>query len=163
MTLGIHCFQLCRSAPCCHDTHSRFGEEAREILEDAKAEADSAIREYQKWLKNPAAADARRMEERRTALRKKKDSMTERKERKPEVSGLSAEDFRDGQVDILTMLVKSGLVPSRSEARRAVEQGGVTVDGEKVADIHTAWTAGQIGDGLLLKRSKKNFKKIVVK
>ena len=76
---------------------------------------------------------------------------------------LSADDFRDGQVDILTMLVKSGLVPSRSEARRAVEQGGVTVDGEKVADIHTAWTVEQIGDGLLLKRGKKNFKKIVVK
>ena len=76
---------------------------------------------------------------------------------------LSADDFRDGQVDILTMLVKSGLVPSRSDARRAVEQGGVTVDGEKVADIHTAWTAEQIGDGLLLKRGKKNFKKIVVK
>ena len=76
---------------------------------------------------------------------------------------LSADDFRDGKVDILTMLVQSGLVPSRSEARRAVEQGGVTVDGEKVADIHAAWTAEQIGDGLLLKRGKKSFKKIVVK
>ena len=77
-------------------------------------------------------------------------------------AALSADDFRDGQVDILTMLVKSGLVPSRSEARRAVEQGGVTVDGEKIADLRAAWTAEQIGDGLLLKRGKKSFKKIVV-
>ncbi len=76
---------------------------------------------------------------------------------------LSPDAFRDGKVDILTMLVQAGLVPSRSEARRAVEQGGVTVDGEKVADIHAAWTAEQIGDGLLLKRGKKSFKKIVVK
>ena len=61
------------------------------------------------------------------------------------------------------MLVKSGLVGTRSDARRAVDQGGVTVDGEKITDIHTAWTAEQIGEGLLLKRGKKSFKKIVVK
>ena len=74
---------------------------------------------------------------------------------------LSAEDFRDGTVDVLTILVKAGLVPSRSEARRAVEQGGVTADGEKVADIKTAYTAEQLAEGILFKRGKKTFKKVV--
>ena len=74
---------------------------------------------------------------------------------------LSEDCFTDGAVDILTMLVKSGLCPSRSDARRAVEQGGVTVSGEKVTDIRKSFTKEDIGDGLLLKRGKKSFKKIV--
>ncbi len=74
---------------------------------------------------------------------------------------LRAEDFTDGQIDILTMLVKSGLVPSKSEARRAIEQGGVTVDGEKVTDIKTMYKAASLeGEGLVLKRGKKNFRKV---
>ena len=52
---------------------------------------------------------------------------------------LNEEDLTDGNIDILSMLVKSGLVPSKSEARRAVQQGGVAVDGEKVEDIHAAF------------------------
>ncbi len=75
---------------------------------------------------------------------------------------LSAEDFKDGKIDIITMLQKSGLVPSRSEGRRAVEQGGVSVDGEKVTDMGKAYTAEEIGDGVVVKRGKKNFRKIVV-
>ena len=76
---------------------------------------------------------------------------------------LSPEDFKDGRADILTMLVKSGLVATRSDARRAVDQGGVTVDGEKITDVRRDWSPEEIGDGLLLKRGKKSFKKIVVK
>ena len=77
---------------------------------------------------------------------------------------LEAEDFVDGQIDILTMLHKSGLVPSKSEARRAVEQGGVAVDGEKVADIRATFAKEAIPEeGLVLRRGKKNFRKIVVK
>ncbi len=77
---------------------------------------------------------------------------------------LKAEDFTDGSIDILTMLLKSGLVPSKSEARRAVEQGGVAVDGEKVADIKMSFAADSIPeDGLVLRRGKKNFRKVVVK
>ena len=72
------------------------------------------------------------------------------------------EDFRDGAVDILTMLVVSGLTPTRSEARRAVEQGGVTVDGEKVTDTRKSYTKEEIGEGLLIRRGKKSFKKIVL-
>lgn len=77
---------------------------------------------------------------------------------------LAEEDFIDGKVDILTMLTVSGLVQSRSEGRRAVEQGGVTVDGEKVSDIKEAYTKEQLaGDGIILKRGKKNFKRVLLK
>ncbi|MBQ3898381.1 MAG: tyrosine--tRNA ligase [Lachnospiraceae bacterium] len=79
----------------------------------------------------------------------------------PAVS-LKEEDFRDGSVDILQVLVSSGLCPSRSDARRNVEQGGVTVNDEKVTDIKTSYAKTAFaGDGLLVKRGKKNFKKIV--
>ena len=74
---------------------------------------------------------------------------------------LADEDFADGNVDILTILVKSGLVPSRSEARRAVEQGGVTVDGEKVTDIKTVYAREDMKDGLVIRRGKKSFKKVI--
>jgi len=77
---------------------------------------------------------------------------------------LSADDFVDGSIDILTMLLKSGLVPSKSEARRAVEQGGVAVDGDKVTDIKKMFAQSDIpADGLVLRRGKKNFRKVVVK
>mgnify|MGYP000872613891 CR=1 FL=1 len=77
---------------------------------------------------------------------------------------LAEEDFTDGNIDILTMLVKSGLVPSKSEARRAVQQGGVAVDGEKVADIYAAFEKDALaGDGVVIKKGKKNFRKVVVK
>lgn len=77
---------------------------------------------------------------------------------------LADEDFVDGQIDILTMLHKSGLVPSKSEARRAVEQGGVAVDGEKVTDIKATFAKAAIPEeGLILRRGKKNFRKIVLK
>ena len=75
---------------------------------------------------------------------------------------LTEEDFVEGKIDVLTMLVKSGLVPSKSEARRAVEQGGVTVEGEKVTDIKTVYEAAAFeGEGIVVKRGKKNFRKVV--
>ena len=77
---------------------------------------------------------------------------------------LTAEDFVEGNIDILTLLLKSGLVPSKSEARRAVEQGGISVDGEKVADIHAVFAEDAFaGDGMVLKKGKKNFRKVVIK
>ena len=75
---------------------------------------------------------------------------------------LSTEDFRDGGVDILTIVHKSGLSASRSEARRNVQQGGVTVNGEKVTDIAASYTQEQLQEGLVVKRGKKNFKKVVL-
>ena len=75
---------------------------------------------------------------------------------------LADEDFVEGKIDVLTMLVKSGLVPSKSEARRAVEQGGVSVEGEKVTDIKTVYEVSAFeGDGIVVKRGKKNFRKVV--
>ncbi|MBD5478261.1 MAG: tyrosine--tRNA ligase [Lachnospiraceae bacterium] len=75
---------------------------------------------------------------------------------------LTEADFTDGTIDILGVLVKAGLTVSRSEARRAVEQGGVTVDGAKVTDIKTMY-AGEAfdGDGIVVKRGKKSFKRVV--
>ena len=74
---------------------------------------------------------------------------------------LADEDFTEAAIDILALLVKSGLTPSRSEARRAVEQGGVSVDGEKVTDIKTAYREDAFIDGMVLKKGKKNFRKIL--
>lgn len=77
---------------------------------------------------------------------------------------LTAADFADGDLDILALLVKSELAPSRSDARRAVQQGGVSVADEKVTDIQTTYGADSFGaDGLVVKRGKKKFVKIVVK
>ena len=74
---------------------------------------------------------------------------------------LTEADFRDGSIDIMGVLVKAGLCASRSEARRAVEQGGVTVADEKVTDIKTTYAPEQFdGDGLVVKRGKKNFKRV---
>lgn len=74
---------------------------------------------------------------------------------------LTETDFQDGAIDIMGVLVKAGLCASRSEARRAVEQGGVTVADEKVTDIKTIYAPEQFdGDGLVVKRGKKNFKRV---
>ena len=75
---------------------------------------------------------------------------------------LTAEDLEDGCMDILTMLVKAELVPSKSEARRAVQQGGVSVDGEKITNIHEVFTEDAFKAGVVLKKGKKNFRKIVM-
>ncbi len=76
---------------------------------------------------------------------------------------LSDEDFTDDAIDIVTLITKMGLCPSKSESRRSVEQGGVTVDGEKVANIKATFTKEQIAAGLVVKRGKKTFKKVIVK
>jgi len=73
------------------------------------------------------------------------------------------EDFRDGVIDIMGILVASGQAASRSEARRAVEQGGVTVNDEKVTDVKTTYSKDQIGSAdFIVKKGKKSFKKILV-
>ena len=79
-------------------------------------------------------------------------------------SELTEEDFKENAMDILTILTKSGLASSRSEARRNVEQGGVSVDGETVKDIHAAFVKDRFaGEGLVVKRGKKNFRKVILK
>ena len=77
---------------------------------------------------------------------------------------LTDADFVDGSIDLLSVVQKSGLCASRSEARRNVEQGGVAVDGEIVKDIKAMFTKEQFaGDGIVVKRGKKNFRRVVVK
>ncbi len=76
---------------------------------------------------------------------------------------VTAEELTDGTMDILTLLVKAGLVSSKSEARRAVEQGGASVEGEKVTDIKKAFTAEELTGGLLVRRGKKNYRKVILK
>lgn len=73
---------------------------------------------------------------------------------------LTDADFMDGSIDILGVLVASGLAASRSEARRAVEQGGVSVDGEKVTDIRAAFTPDDFKEAKVVKKGKKNFRKV---
>jgi len=78
-------------------------------------------------------------------------------------SELKADDFIDGKIDILAVLQKSELVPSRAEGRRAVEQGGVTVNGEKVTDPKMSFESSDfVGDGMIVKRGKKNFRKVII-
>ena len=77
---------------------------------------------------------------------------------------LSDEDFTDGSIDILSVLTRSKLCASRSEARRNVDQGGVSVDGEVVKDVKALFAKEKFsGDGVIFKRGKKNFMKVVVK
>ena len=75
---------------------------------------------------------------------------------------VNADDFANGTMDIMAVLVKAGLCESRSEARRGVQQGGVSVDGEKVTDISTTYTLDDFaGEGKVVKRGKKKFAKVV--
>ena len=77
---------------------------------------------------------------------------------------LSADDLdENGDIDVLSVLVKAGLVTSRSEARRAVEQGGVSADGEKVTDLKTRYTGDALRTGIVFRRGKKAYKKVTVK
>ena len=78
------------------------------------------------------------------------------------VTALTDADFTDGAVDILTLLVKTGLCTSRGDARRNVEQGGVTAGDEKVTDIGRTFGKDAFADGLVLRRGKKNYKKLIV-
>ena len=76
---------------------------------------------------------------------------------------LTDDDLVDGAIDILTLLVKTELCASKYEARRNVQQGGVTVDGDKVTDISKAYTKAELENGLLIKRGKKNYRRAVTK
>lgn len=76
---------------------------------------------------------------------------------------LSEADFAEGKLDLIGVLVKAGLVATRSEGRRAIEQGGVAIDGEKVTDIKKEYEKVDFEGGVIIKRGKKNFRKVVVK
>ena len=77
---------------------------------------------------------------------------------------LSSDDLTDGRADILTLLVKTGLCSSKSDARRNIQQGGVTANDEKVADPCRCFCCDELGgDGVVLRRGKKNYHRVVLK
>lgn len=77
---------------------------------------------------------------------------------------LVEEDFTDGTIDMISVLCKSGLVGSRSEGRRAIMQGGVSLENEKVTDVMAAFGKETFqGEGVVVKRGKKNFRKVILK
>lgn len=77
---------------------------------------------------------------------------------------LTADDLTDGAITVIDLLVKTGLAASRGEARRLIQQGGVSVADQKVADIAAAVTADAISaDGLIIKKGKKIFHKVIMK
>ena len=76
---------------------------------------------------------------------------------------VAADALSDGKIDVNSLLVLGKMVPSRSEGRRAIEQGGVTVDGEKVTDVKATVTEEALRTGVLIKRGKKSFVKFLLK
>ena len=76
---------------------------------------------------------------------------------------ITINDLSDGVIDIMTALVKTGLCASKSEARRNIQQGGVSVNAEKVADISASYDADTLKNGIVIKRGKKNFNKLILK
>ena len=82
-------------------------------------------------------------------------------ENMPEAA-LADEDFTDGKIDLISILVKAGLVKSRSEGRRAIEQGGVVVNEEKVSDVYASYEKDAFAADFIVRRGKKNFRKIVL-
>ena len=76
---------------------------------------------------------------------------------------ISAEVLNDGRVDIVKLLVLSGLCSSNGDARRNIQQGGVSADEKKVTDISASFTETQLRDGIVLKRGKKNFNRVILK
>ncbi len=75
---------------------------------------------------------------------------------------LAAEDFEEDGIGLLNLLLKAELAESKSDARRAVEQGGVSIDGEKITDVKYVVPKGRIEEGILLRKGKKNYKKIEI-
>ena len=79
-------------------------------------------------------------------------------------SELAENDFKDGAIDVISLVFAAGLTGSKSEARRAIQQGGITVDGEKITEIGTVFSIDKFkGEGIVVKKGKKNFRKVTVK
>lgn len=79
-------------------------------------------------------------------------------------SVLDSSDFTNGSIDIVSLLTISGLVSSKSEGKRAIQQGGITIDGKRIDDAFETMAQEQFeGDGIIVKRGKKNFRRISLK
>ena len=75
---------------------------------------------------------------------------------------LTADDLNDGKINILAILEKTGIAPSRSQGRTLVSQGGISVDGEKVTDTYKEFSADELKQGIVVKKGKKIFIKVVI-
>ena len=75
---------------------------------------------------------------------------------------ISESELTDGAMDIMTVLVRSGLCASKSEARRNIQQGGVTVNDEKITDISKSFGADELKKGIIVRRGKKNYSKVIL-
>ena len=75
---------------------------------------------------------------------------------------IAESELSDGAMDIMTVLVRSGLCASKSEARRNIQQGGVTVDDEKITDISKSYSADELKKGIVVRRGKKNYNKVIL-
>lgn len=75
---------------------------------------------------------------------------------------IAKDELQDGSIDVISLLVRSELVKSRSDGRRAIEQGGVSIDGEKISDVKATVDEDRLAEGILLKKGKKNFRKITL-
>ncbi len=75
---------------------------------------------------------------------------------------LTADDLTDGKINILAILEKTGIAPSRSQGRTLVSQGGISVDGEKVTDTYKEFSADELKQGIVVKKGKKIFIKVVI-
>ena len=78
-------------------------------------------------------------------------------------TALTAEDLTDGEIGAMDLLVKTGLVKSKSEARRTIQQGGLTINDTKVTDVYAAYGADAFaGDGMIIRKGKKSFRKVTL-
>ena len=75
---------------------------------------------------------------------------------------ITESELNDGAIDIMTVLVRSGLCASKSEARRNIQQGGVTVNDEKITDISKSFGADELKKGIIVRRGKKNYSKVIL-
>ncbi len=78
-------------------------------------------------------------------------------------TALTAEDLTDGKIGAMDLLVKTGLVKSKSEARRTIQQGGLTINDEKVTDVYAEYGADAFaGEGMIIRKGKKSFRKVTL-
>ena len=112
--------------------------EARDIVEDAKDFADSAIRDYNKWLNSPDKVDARKLEETRTGLRKKKDSYgsNDKKKEAPKISGQKAKDFHIGDKVLVLSINTEGHIIELPDAKgNALVEMGILTSRFNISDL----------------------------
>ena len=144
-------------------------EKAQKASEKAEQEKEEALQFIQQTIedaKKKAEEDARKKAEEEA---KKAEASAKAlfggagdSEHMPSTE-LAEDELASGVIDLMTLLVKTGLCTTKSDARRNIQQGGVTVDDEKVTDTGKTYTADELKAGLILRRGKKNFHKVILK